>query len=128
MEKILYQLDLLEEYFYDNIDYSLLQHPDLCNFAIQLEKIKHTITYELTHPNANTHANANTNIDEDTEITPTEFRLNNYLQQYGVAYGWDDLHWANDTIHLTTDYIKELEIIDDKTVDNFINYWKKKIF
>ena len=63
MEKILYQLDLLEEYFYDNIDYSLLQHPDLCNFAIQLEKIKHTITYELTHPNANTHANANTNID-----------------------------------------------------------------
>ena len=54
---ILNQLDLLEEYFYDHIDYSLLQHPDLCNFAIQLEKIKHTITYELTHANANPNAN-----------------------------------------------------------------------
>lgn len=71
---------------------------------------------------------ANTVLDEGTEITPTEFRINNYLQQYGIAYGWDDLQWANNTLPLVRDYIEQLEIIDDKTVDNFLNYWTKKIF
>jgi hypothetical protein len=72
--------------------------------------------------------NANTELNEDTEITPTEFRLQNYLQQYGIAYGWDDLQWAKDTLPLVRNYIEDLEIIDDKTVDNFIKYWTKKIF
>lgn len=72
--------------------------------------------------------NANTVDNVDEIITPTEFRLNNYLQQYGIAYGWDDLKWAQDTLPFVRDYIEQLEIIDDKTVNNFINYWITKIF
>ena len=71
--------------------------------------------------------NANTEIDENKEITPTEFRLNNYLQQYGIAYGWDDLKWAQDTLPFVRDYIEQLEVIDNKTVDNFVNYWTSKL-
>jgi hypothetical protein len=72
--------------------------------------------------------NANIENNGQNEITPTEFRLNNYLQQFGIAYGWDDLQWAKDTISLSRDYIGQLEIIDNKNIDNFINYWKNKIY
>jgi len=67
--------------------------------------------------------NANTALAAQNDISPTEFRLKNYLQQYGIAYGWGDLKWAEDTIHLSRRYIQELKIIDDKTVDDFINFW-----
>ena len=72
--------------------------------------------------------NANVELNERCEITPTEFRLNNYLQQFGIAYGWDDLQWAKDTLPIVRSYIEQLEIIDDKTVDGFIKYWINKIF
>lgn len=71
--------------------------------------------------------NANTELNDNSEITPTEFRIKNYIQQYGIAYGWDDIKWAKDTQPLVRDYIKDLETIDDKTVNDFINYWKEKI-
>jgi hypothetical protein len=58
--------------------------------------------------------------------TPTEYRLNNPIQMFGIAYGIDDIGWANKTIGLSTDYLKELEIIDDKTVDDFIKFWEVK--
>ena len=58
--------------------------------------------------------------------TPTEYRLNNPIQMFGIAYGFDDIGWANKTIELTRDYLKELEIIDDKTVDEFIKFWEIK--
>jgi hypothetical protein len=61
-------------------------------------------------------------------MTPTEYRLNNPIQMFGVAYGWDDLNWANKTLEFVTNHLKELEKIDDKTVDGFIKYWEKKIF
>lgn len=72
--------------------------------------------------------NANTELNQCSEITPTEFRLNNYLYRFGIAYGWDDLQWAEDTLPLVRGYIEQLEIIDNKTVDNFIKYWVNKIF
>jgi hypothetical protein len=59
-------------------------------------------------------------------LTPTEYRLNNPTQMFGVAYGLDDIGWANKTIGLSTEYLRELEIIDDKTVDDFIDFWKKR--
>jgi hypothetical protein len=58
--------------------------------------------------------------------TPTEYRLNNPIQMFGIAYGLDDIGWANKTIGLSTDYLKELEIIDNKTVDEFIKFWEIK--
>jgi hypothetical protein len=59
-------------------------------------------------------------------MTPTEYRINNPIQMYGIAYGLDDIAWANRTIDFARDHLKELEIIDNKTVDNFVSYWEKK--
>ena len=47
---------------------------------------------------------------------------------FGVAYGLEDISWANKTINFATEYLKELENIDNKTIDNFVIYWEKKIF
>lgn len=60
-------------------------------------------------------------------LTPTEYRLNNKIQMFGVAYGWDDISWAEKTIDFVPSYLKELEIIDNKTVKNFVNFWENKI-
>lgn len=73
-------------------------------------------------------SNANIENNGKKDLTPTEFRLNNYLQMYGISYGWDDLQWAKDTIKLTRGYLEELEIIDNKNVDSFIKFWQEKIF
>jgi hypothetical protein len=64
--------------------------------------------------------------DYGKKMTPTEYRLKNPTQMYGIAYGLEDIGWANKTIDLATDYLKELEIIDEKTVDDFINFWEIK--
>jgi hypothetical protein len=64
--------------------------------------------------------------DYGKKMTPTEYRLKNPTQMYGIAYGLEDIEWANKTIDLATDYLKELEIIDEKTVDDFINFWEIK--
>jgi hypothetical protein len=45
---------------------------------------------------------------------------------YGIAYGLDDISWANKTIDLSTDYLKELEIIDNKTLTDFVRFWETK--
>lgn len=71
--------------------------------------------------------NADTDSKEYFEtLTPMEYRLKNKIQMFGVAYGWDDLGWAEKTIDLVPDYIRELEKINDKTVDKFIDFWKKR--
>jgi hypothetical protein len=64
--------------------------------------------------------------DYGKTMTPTEYRLNNPIQMYGIAYGLDDISWANKTIDLSTDYLKELEIIDNKTVTDFVRFWETK--
>lgn len=73
--------------------------------------------------------NAYSNSEEYKSImTPTEYRLKNKIQMFGVAYGWDDLQWAEKTLDLVPDYLRELEKIDNKTVDNFVRFWEKRIF
>jgi hypothetical protein len=47
---------------------------------------------------------------------------------YGVAYGWEDIDWVRKTIDLVPEHLKDLESLYDKTVDNFINFWLKKIY
>jgi hypothetical protein len=64
--------------------------------------------------------------DYGKPMTPTEYRLKNPIQMYGIAYGLDDIGWANKTIGLSTDYLKELEIIDNKTVEDFVKFWEVK--
>lgn len=73
-------------------------------------------------------ASALTSSDEyNNIITPTEYRLANPVQMFGVAYGWDDIQWANSTVHMVKDHLTEIEKIDKKTVDNFVKYWENKI-
>ena len=73
------------------------------------------------------HQNAFSLSDDYGKVfTPTEYRLDNPIQMFGVAYGLDDIGWANKTINLATDHIHELEKIDQKSVDEFITYWEKK--
>lgn len=76
-------------------------------------------TYEFS-PNANTQG-------ERGVMTPTEYRLKNPIQMYGVAYGWDDIQWANNTIHMVRDHVEALQEIDMKTFNSFIKYWEKKL-
>lgn len=66
-------------------------------------------------------------LNPDTNVTPLEYRLNNPIQMCGVAYGFDDLEWAKKTLHLTRNNLFELEKKDNKTIDNFIEFWKTKI-
>jgi hypothetical protein len=59
--------------------------------------------------------------------SPFDFRLKNPIQLFGVAYGLDDIGWANKTINLVRDNIIQLEKRDSILVDNFIKYWEKKL-
>ena len=65
--------------------------------------------------------------DYKQNMSPTEYRMRNPIQAFGVAYGWDDITWANKTIDFVPEYLKELEKIDDKTVDKFVHFWNKKL-
>lgn len=60
------------------------------------------------------------------KMTPTEYRLNNPIQMFGVAYGIDDISWANKTIDLARNHLEELQKMDDKTVDSFIEFWLRR--
>lgn len=62
----------------------------------------------------------------NSKMTPTEYRLNNPIQMFGVAYGLEDIHWANSTINLARGHLEELQKIDDKTVDEFIEFWLRR--
>jgi hypothetical protein len=69
------------------------------------------------------------NADEHIEwknMTPEEYRLKYPQRKYGCAYGFRDIEWANSTIDLVPDHLREMEKEDDKTVENFIDFWRKK--
>ena len=76
-------------------------------------------SYEFAH-------NAKTDLVQNS-LTPTAFRIMNPIQSCGIAYGWDDVSWAESTLPYATDHIKEMEQLDIQSVDNFIDFWKKQI-
>lgn len=86
--------------------------------AIILEPENKTEFYE----NAFTKSKKNNYI-----MTPTEFRLENPIQMFGVAFGLEDIAWADKTINLAREHLKNLEIIDFRTVDKFNNFWIDKL-
>jgi hypothetical protein len=45
----------------------------------------------------------------------------------GVAYGMNDIKWANETIGLVRNNLLELERKDKQTINNFIEFWKSKL-
>lgn len=68
----------------------------------------------------------NANSDSNL-LTPLEFRLKYPIFMVGVAYGWNDIQWANKTIDLARSHIESLREIDMKTIDDFGNYWEKEV-
>ena len=69
------------------------------------------------------------NAVEHTEwknMTPEEYKLKHPHRKYGCAFGIEDIEWANKTIDLVPEHLKEMEKLDDKSVDNFIEFWEEK--
>ena len=66
-------------------------------------------------------------LNTDENITPIEYRMNNPVQMCGVAYGMNDIKWAEQTIGLVKYNLLQLEKQDNKSVDEFIRYWKNRI-
>ena len=46
---------------------------------------------------------------------------------YGVAYGLDDISWANKTIDMVKSHLIELDKNDKETVKEFVEYWENKL-
>lgn len=59
--------------------------------------------------------------------TPVDYRLSNPIQTFGVAYGFDDIGWANKTVNFARENLIELQKRDDKTVDDFVIFWEEKL-
>jgi len=66
-------------------------------------------------------------LNPDKDLTPNEYRSLNPIQMCGVAYGMNDIKWANETIGLVRDNLLELERKDKQTIDNFVKFWEQKI-
>jgi len=66
-------------------------------------------------------------LNEDKNSSPLEYRLNNPIQMCGVAYGWDDIKWAENTVNLTKNNIQHLQKMDGETINNFIKNWEDKL-
>ena len=61
------------------------------------------------------------------KITPEQYRLENPLKKYGVAFGFDDLQHAINTQHLVEDHLNAMNEINLQTVRDFIKFWENKI-
>jgi hypothetical protein len=64
---------------------------------------------------------------KNNQMKPSEFRYKNKIQGVGVSYGLDDLDWAERTIGFMPEYVDFLIESDNKTIDEFINFWSKKL-
>jgi len=65
--------------------------------------------------------------NKEKYINPSDFRIKNPNQMVGVSYGFDDIEWTEKTKDLTRTFIIERKKINDKTIDDFIEYFKNKI-
>tara|TARA_R110000744_G_scaffold233338_1_gene351319 strand:+ start:91 stop:1050 length:960 start_codon:yes stop_codon:yes gene_type:complete len=70
----------------------------------------------------------NPNAYYNYNTTPEEYRLENPLKKYGVAFGFGDLQHAVNTQHLVEDHLKEMDKQNLETVKNFIKFWENKCY
>ena len=61
------------------------------------------------------------------KTTPYKYRQLNPTQMYGIAYGINDITWANNTIDMVENHLIELEKNDKETVKEFVKYWENKL-
>ena len=66
-------------------------------------------------------------LNPNPKLTPLEYRKQNPIQMCGVAYGINDIDWANKTIGLVRDNLLQIEKQDKLTISNFANYWENKL-
>jgi hypothetical protein len=66
-------------------------------------------------------------LNTNKDMTPAEYRIKNPIQMCGVAYGMNDIKWAEQTIGLVKNNLLQLEKRDNTTIDEFIKYWENKI-
>lgn len=66
-------------------------------------------------------------MNPNSNTSPLQFRIENPIQMCGVPYGWDDLEWANQTIHLVQKNLHQLEKIDKLSIINFVEFWENKL-
>jgi hypothetical protein len=66
-------------------------------------------------------------LNPNPSLSPLEYRIQNPIQMCGVAYGINDIDWANKTIGLVRDNLLQLEKQDTLTISNFVNYWENKL-
>jgi hypothetical protein len=59
--------------------------------------------------------------------TKLNYKLTTPYNLFGVACGFEDIEWAEKTIDLVPQLVSELKKSDEKTIDDFIKYWEKKI-
>lgn len=55
------------------------------------------------------------------------YKLKTPYNLFGVACGFEDIEWAEKTIHMAPLLVNELKKSDKLTVDDFIKYWEEKI-
>ena len=70
----------------------------------------------------------NLNAYYDYNTTPQEYRLDNPLKKYGIAFGFDDLQHAINTQHLVKDHLIEMDNYNKNTVKNFVKFWENKCY
>lgn len=68
-----------------------------------------------------------TYITKEKYLNATDFRLQNPYQGVGVSYGFDDIQWSEKTKDFINTHIKNTKKLNDKTVDDFVKFWKKKL-
>lgn len=66
-------------------------------------------------------------LNTDKSLTPYKYRQINPTQMYGIAYGLNDITWANNTINMVKNHLIELEQNDKETVTEFVKYWENKL-
>jgi hypothetical protein len=69
----------------------------------------------------------NINSYYEYETTPEQYKMENPLKKYGIAFGFDDLQWSINTLHLVEDHLKNIDNENKKTVENFIKFFEKKL-
>jgi len=67
------------------------------------------------------------NLFPNPPISPEEYKSQNPQKKFGLAQGFLDITYANETIHLARPHIESIAQTEDKTVEDFIEYWEKKI-
>tara|TARA_R110000803_G_scaffold138077_2_gene204946 strand:+ start:755 stop:1639 length:885 start_codon:yes stop_codon:yes gene_type:complete len=67
------------------------------------------------------------NLLPNPPLPPQQYKDENPLKQFGLAQGLSDITHANNTIHLARPHIESLAKGDNKTIEDFIEFWQEKV-